>query len=463
MNSWSIISNNSNNNNNKTGKITIPILNSTSPHNYVIMPALLAHVDSSLSSTCFSPSQIRRHSNTTESNLRSSLCAAKSRRYKKLNSLNSNSICNEKNFSSSFKSSKEIIYTTKKIKPLNSIEEKFTESALNGPSLLSTINENFFSRSDHNHPTSYFDFSSYRVMVGKEVADSNIDYSQHELNQNSTSCNFTQIETSEPFTRDNTNSSITTTHRLDSSSLINMIPNSDAKPSESYINESTISTPEYLSLFNQLATTTLDNQDIASRYVNCYHETPSSLRLDQNQEVESDFSNNNQITYAISYPSDSQYNLDSLVNCYVAFKNIKTQNILSNTVQLKCSVCESEFVCLIDLVKHKEENDFCKINVKISTENNSSSKFFLAPVNKRKSYLINHLENEEEESDYEYEEVINESGQSFFFDTDTDEEEAILFDEIIDSSDESSLNDDLSLYSNQKNGELTKKIYKSHM
>ena len=48
------------------------------------------------------------------------------------------------------------------------------------------------------------------------------------------------------------------------------------------------------------------------------------------------------------------------------------------------------------------------------------------------------------------------------FDNDDDEdvENELLFDENIDSSDESSLNDDLSLYLNQKNGSLMRKSFK---
>ena len=451
------------------------------------MPALLAHVDSPLLSNCFSPSRMQRHSNSTESAMTSSMCAAKTRRRKKFNPSNSSNICSEKSFSSSFKSSKEIIYTTKRMKPnMKSSEEtkeKDAQSALNASSgsLISSSNENSYSRCDHNHPAAYFDYSSYTVIVDKEIAAPtadnsvnirNIGYSQYELNQSSMSCSFTQTETNEQLTTDKPDS--TTTNRLDTSSLINMVANGDLKPSESYINESISSTTEYSNLFNPTAMSSMDSQNIASDcYVNCY-ETSNSLHMNENQEVETDFNNNNQITYAISYPCDWQYNLDNLLNCYVAFKNIKTQSVIPNFVQLKCSVCQAEFEHLIDLVKHKEENEFCKNNIQISTDHKS----VFEQANKRKSYLINHLENQKEfesEDEYGYGEGIQQSGQGIFLETDMDEEDekddeqeeededALFYDEIIDSSDESSLNDDLSLYLNQKNGKLMQKRYKSRM
>lgn len=164
MNSWNILSNN----NNKTGKLTIPILNSTSPHNYVIMPALLAHIDSPVSSKCFSSSRTQRQSthNNSESHTGNSMFDTKTRRNsnrKSSNSINSNSNNNDKNSVISFKSSKEIIYTTKRLKPMSSDEERDTQSRhMNASSLISTMNnDNLFSRNESN----YFDCSSYSVKI----------------------------------------------------------------------------------------------------------------------------------------------------------------------------------------------------------------------------------------------------------------------------------------------------------
>lgn len=314
------------------------------------------------------------------------------------------------------------------------------------------------------------------------------------------SCNFShQTETNEPFTTDNTDSS--NSHhqhhqqnhpQLDTSSLINIIPIENSKQNEmmndkeSYINnESSIqNTSDYSSIFNgpesdlNAQSNNANSQDIASSYVNCFDTSSSSFQMSEtNQEnLEANFNNNEQITYAISYPSDWQYDLDNLLNCYVAFRNIKTEDVSrSNTVRLKCSVCRTEFTRLVDLVCHKEENEFCRNNIEISTD--FTKQCGLETINKKKFHSnSNYLESYSElnEENGRYEEVIRNVNDDFEIDTDEQDDEndefdndddedvenELLFDENIDSSDESSLNDDLSLYLNQKNGSLMRKSFK---
>jgi hypothetical protein len=94
-------------NSNKTGKLSIPVINNTSPHNYVIMPALLSLIDppaaATVAGSCFSKKNLQNDTNSS-TNI--------------INKLNKKNISTNKTL---FKSSKEIIYTSKR--KLSNIKE----------------------------------------------------------------------------------------------------------------------------------------------------------------------------------------------------------------------------------------------------------------------------------------------------------------------------------------------------
>ena len=105
-------------NSNKTGKLSIPVLNNTSPHNYVIMPALLSLIDPPAAASCFSKKQVQNDTNSSPNIIN---------KYKK------KIITANKTVKEIFKSSKEIIYTSKR--KLSNIKEKNTISLLSSPQI----------------------------------------------------------------------------------------------------------------------------------------------------------------------------------------------------------------------------------------------------------------------------------------------------------------------------------------
>ena len=70
-----------------------------------------------------------------------------------------------------------------------------------------------------------------------------------------------------------------------------------------------------------------------------------------------------------------------MVNCYVSFQNI---NRLKG-IKLKCSVCQSRFSSVADLVKHKENLESCRNNINISQSFNNEG--LLNRKKKRKKEL----------------------------------------------------------------------------
>lgn len=374
MSTWNLASN-------KTGKLTIPVLNNSLPHNYVIMPALLSHIDSPLSSLFSSPSKPQCHSTNTSDNAKSSKLKKKFTNNEKL----------------SFKSSKEIIYTTKRMKTSHAKEKQISSlSSLMTSSNL--INDSSFSTTDQ-----YFDCS---FSVDKEsdnqmnIHQQSIDYNQYEINQNNLVNTFTE---SNEKSSDNSNSNL---------SMINILPDKENFINESILNSqqndlSIQNTSDYSSLFSHSTSQQdLSHSNDQTVNMNFAYETISLNEEANEQENLNDDDDQNKesfITYAISYPSDWQYNLDNMLNCYVAFKNIGYENeSFTNRVKLKCCVCYKEFSTLNDLVLHKEENFSCKNDIEITDENN-----FRKYCNKKKNKPIaqildninNYYENEDDEED----------------------------------------------------------------
>ncbi len=390
-------------NSNKTGKLSIPVINNTSPHNYVIMPALLSLIDppataaATVAGSCFSKKNLQNETNSS-TNI--------------VNKLNKKNISTNKSL---FKSSKEIIYTSKR--KLSSIKEnnKKTISLPSSPVINTTnlIQTNYVGNNN----------SSYFISTDKQVEETqhhnhSIDYQIYELN----SISFTNDQP----TNNNNNNRI----QLDMASLINMPSNKQiinlSNEKESFFGDSILNTnnsiqttSDYSSLFNE-SSETQDN--------NFNYESSSSLSsISLNEENNNNNQNrNNYDTYAISYPSDWQYNLNSLLNCYVSFKNIKNDEPI-NDLKLKCSVCLKEFLVLNDLLVHKENNEHCKNNIEIINEKSKLSSKVMTNIN-----LISNYYQDEESEDF----FSDENDESFDID-DYDEDEENLCD--IDEKDEQNL------------------------
>lgn len=72
------------------------------------------------------------------------------------------------------------------------------------------------------------------------------------------------------------------------------------------------------------------------------------------------------IAYTISCPPEWQLNLNRMVNCYVSFRNLSVTGL--KDTKLKCSVCQSRFGTIGDLVAHKESLESCRNNINISSQ-----------------------------------------------------------------------------------------------
>jgi hypothetical protein len=400
-------------NSNKTGKLSIPVINNTSPHNYVIMPALLSLIDppaaaaATVAGSCFSKKNLQNETNSS-TNI--------------INKLNKKNISTNKSL---FKSSKEIIYTSKR--KLSNIKEN-NKKAISLPTspVINTTNLIQTNYVGNNN-------SSYFISTDKQIEETHhhnhsIDYQIYELN----SISFTNDQPTN-------NNRI----QLDMASLINMPSNKQiinlSNEKESFFSDSILNTnnsiqttSDYSSLFNESSET----QDNNFNYESSSSSSSSSISL--NEENNNNTENrNNYDTYAISYPSDWQYNLNSLLNCYVSFKNIRNDEPI-NDLKLKCSVCLKEFSVLNDLLVHKENNEQCKNNIEIINEKSKLSSKVMTNIN-----LISNYYQDEESEDF----FSDENDESFDiddYDDDDDDEEENLCD--IDEKD----GQNLKLISNSK-------------
>jgi hypothetical protein len=126
-------------------KSPIPVLNSILPHSYVIMPALLANLDSLTSSSSSSPSS---------SNSPSSSPSTYVSNHSKQNII-SNTRNNNNKLQNFTKSSKEIVYTTKQIqlknRNINSNDTNQTPNFYSHPIVQQTVINNFVNEASLDH------------------------------------------------------------------------------------------------------------------------------------------------------------------------------------------------------------------------------------------------------------------------------------------------------------------------
>ena len=291
-------------------KCSVPILNNASPNNYAIMSALLSHIDSPLvSSNSILSSSISSYPNIisslgyTNQTIQSTFSKSAQQR---LTPQKHTKCANDHT------SSKEIIYTTKRLNITN-IEPRETNQS---------------------------------IILLESNSDLNISENQTNLNndqfQNEQLDNLVVIEAQKDFEINTTRSMISSNLIQNNFSLDNSFETNPNQGSQ---------------ILDQI------NFEAYRNYV--FNEQPN-IPNDQNVQSTTNQTNtldSNLITYTISCPSSWQHNIDKMLNCFVYMDYCRTENI-----QLKCTNCLTKFCTIKDLAKHKELNGACLNNLKLQED-----------------------------------------------------------------------------------------------
>lgn len=411
-------------------KSPIPVLNNSSPHNYTIMSALLSHIDSPLASSSIASSyssnqhypnllisSITFHNPTIQS-----VYAKTSNRFYSNGNYFQNGIKQSTQSSSNRSlSSKEIIYTTKRLK-LQSLNKSNQDQIIYfnnepTPEVQEEIEEIPRDESNYN----------------KYVMDSNQDFSS-DLD---TSSLINSSSVLEPNSVTNTNGFL-----IETDSFVN-----DMSQQNTLNNQS-----DYSTLFNESQSNNSSLVDNSSfNQVNNFTE----------QQAQSIESNEPVVTYTISCPSEWQFNLNRMINCFILLNKNSQTSITDSKIRLRCSVCKLCFTDLGELEEHKASSDSCKNNMNIREETeqevqNEARK--LKRKNPKKSFnlsffnnyyadedLDEYIEDEIKENDREYNVMDDEDEVEMFQEDNSVEEEMEMFnfdndeDEL---NEENDLNDD---------------------
>lgn len=322
-------------------KCSVPVLNNASPNNYAIMSALLSHIDSPLVSS----SSLLSSTINSYPNIMSSLSLTNQTIQSTFSKSSQQRLTPQKHTkcANNHKSSKEIIYTTKKLNITN-IEPR-------------DINQS--------------------IILLESNSDLNISDNQTNLNndhfQNDQLNNLVVIEAHKDF-------EISTTRSMIDS---NLIQNTFS------IDNSFETNPNQASqILEQI------NFEAYKNYV--FNEQPNFINDHNEQSTisETNTLDSNLVTYTISCSSNWHNNIDKMLNCFVYMDCCKTENI-----QLKCSNCLTKFYTIKDLAKHKELSGVCLNNVKLQEDfeiEKLNTSLIEHDINDQDENLVNNLFNENE-------------------------------------------------------------------
>ena len=439
-------------------KSPIPVLNNSSPHNYVIMPALLAHIDSPISSTSTSSSQspLNLSSFYTFSPPPQNLNTNKPKSIFQIsNKPKDNSIINLHNP----RTSKEIIYTTKRFQLSTDI--------------LNKCSDNFSNFNSKSNLTDNLDASSQLKLANNVVnlTNNSVGYANnlpgYRQNNNiyvekSSSLKFTTnksidgdefqkilIQSTEPRQSNIDSSILLDSSRLNeynssnsciqsnfsTDSFVNDLHFSDnllqEKELNINVNRNDYYSEEFFSESNQ--------SQIVEHENNLENKIPNfneCLNISNKNDLHLSDDEQSLVTYTISCQPELELNLNRMVNCFVLMKDIKQNEIdyneethfsncnfnlaQNNAIKLKCSVCNKCFPDVSDLLEHKNEIESCKENIRIKSEkqkkeskNVNRCNLFSSSANKNDNIYYEDEDLEDDSNDFESEDdfSINEEDE----------------------------------------------------
>jgi hypothetical protein len=406
-------------------KSPIPVLNSTSPRNYVIMSALLSHQFNSLSepsSTQAAPSV--QCTNTITQDIVDELPSINKNVYflngcRSLNQLDKNHIIS--------KGSKSIIYTSKRIRLQT--EPKLAANNNDLIDLLETDENNnknnkiqFINNlENHLYPSNSVVLPISTSSLEKEPLDNSLNKPRVVIIEANNATIENQAEPSSQIDLATHASSFINNVEEEASRLITLTSieaNSKYIETDSFINDSiqdstqsaeslakseekTTTVAAYEPAVIQLPLSPSRYASLMSDYTNLFIEPQQSAIEEEssitnvnhlNKEIhqsdavvlspeEKESSNlveeinpNTQIEYAISCTSDFYSKITHMLSCYVQLERCALDRVISEKkIKLRCAVCMQQFSTLNQLETHKENNDDCKNDIQIDNKERSYS------------------------------------------------------------------------------------------
>jgi hypothetical protein len=405
------------------------------------MPALLAHIDSPISSTSTSSSQ-------SPLNLSSFYTFSPPPQNLNTNKQKDNSIINLHNP----RTSKEIIYTTKRFKLSTDILNKCSDNFSNLNS-KSNLTDNLDSSSQLKLANNVVNLTNNSVGYANNLPGYRQNNNIYAEKSSSLKFSTNKIIDGDEFQKILTQSAEPRQSNIDSSILLDSSRLNEYNTSNSCI-QSNFSTDSFVNdlhfsdnlLQEKELNINVNRNDYYSEEF--FSESNQSQTIEHESNLENKIPNFNEclnvsnkndlhlsddeqslVTYTISCQPELELNLNRMVNCFVLMKDIKQNEIdyneethfsnrnfnlaQNNAIKLKCSVCNKCFPDVSDLLEHKNEIESCKENIRIKSDQCKKQKkesknvnrcnLFSSSANKNDSIYYEDEDLEDDSNDFESE------------------------------------------------------------